>query len=193
MYRRAIGLICVIAGLAAGCAPANHGAQASRDPARWAIYVPPGWHVVRFSDSNSSVRSAGVQLSNVRLPAPVLQARTPAEVNGEALPPSGVGVVISIATGRSPISVVAPPLPLPWPDESHAGSQRWLLGSSPAGFPIGEWLWFRIGGTIYVAAITIGPQASSAAQKVLGPIIRSIKAEPAGSLPSAVAVVARAG
>jgi hypothetical protein len=178
MDRRAIALICVIAGLVTGCAAAGDGAQASRNPARWAIYVPPGWHVVRFSESKSGVRSAGVQLSNVRLRAPVLLPGTPAEVNGEALPPRGVGVVISTATGRSPahVTVAAPPLPLPWPDGHAYG---WLLGSSPARSPIGEWLWFRIGGTLYVAAVTIGWKASRAAQQALGPIVRSIKPEPA--------------
>jgi hypothetical protein len=117
------------------------------------------------------------------LPAPVLLPGTPAEVNGKALPPGGVGLVISTVTGRSPanITVAAPPLPLPWPDGSHAGSQGWLLGSSPARSPIGEWLWFRIGGILYVAAIAIGWKASMAAQEALGPIVRSIKPEPASS------------
>jgi hypothetical protein len=43
---------------------------------------------------------------------------------------------------------MAPP-PLPWPDGSHG----WLLGSSPARSPVFEWLWFRIGGTMYAAAV----------------------------------------
>lgn len=177
MDRRAIALIFVIAGLAAGCAAPGDGAHASGSPARWAIYVPPGWHVVRFSDATSGVRSAGIQLSNVLLPAPVLAPRTPAEVNGDALPPRGVGVVISTATGRSPanVTVAAPPLPLPWPLPQQHGSRGWLLGSSPARSPIGEWLWFRVGGTLYVAAVTIGWKASNAAQQALGPIVRSIK------------------
>jgi hypothetical protein len=177
MYWRAIGLICVIAGLMAGCAPADPGAQASRNPARWAIFVPPGWHVVRFSDSRSGAGPAGIQLSSVRLPAPALLPGTPVEVNGEVLPPRGVGLVIATATGRSPahVKVVAPPLPLPWPDGSHG----WLLGSSPARSPVFEWLWFRIDGTMYAAAVTIGWKASRTAQKALGPIVRSIKPEPA--------------
>lgn len=180
MDRRTVALICVIAGLVAGCAAVGDRAQASGDPARWAIYVPPGWHVVRFSDSKGGVRSAGIQLSNVRLPAPVLLPGTPAEVNGEALPPRGVGVVISTATGRSPayVTVAVPPLPLPWPLPQRDGSRGWLLGSSPARSPIGQWLWFRIGGTLYVAAVTIGWKASRAAQQALGPIVRSIKPEP---------------
>jgi hypothetical protein len=93
------------------------------------------------------------------------------------LPPRGVGLVIATATGRRPahVKVAAPPLPLPWPDGSHG----WLLGSSPARSPVFEWLWFRIGGTMYAAAVTIGWKASRAAQKALGPIVRSIKPEPA--------------
>jgi hypothetical protein len=175
MNRRPIGLIRVVAALVAGCTPAGAGQPASRDPARWAIFVPPGWHVLRFSDSKGGVRTAGIELSNVRLPAPVLVPRTPAEVNGEALPPDGVGLVISTAIGLSPgrLRPVRPPLPLPWPDGSHG----WLLGSSTGGSPVSEWLWFRIGRTRYVAAAAIGSEASKAATKALGPIVRSIKPE----------------
>jgi len=179
MYRRAIGLICVIAGLVAGCAPARHGTLASRNPGRWAIYVPPGWHVVRFSDSKNGVRSAGIQLSNVRLPAPALLPGTPIEINGKVLPHRGVGLVIATAAGLGPVhgQVAVPPLPLPWPYPSH----EWLLGSPPLGTPVYEWLWFRTGGSMYVAVVTVGTKASMAAQKALGPIVRSIKPEPASS------------
>jgi hypothetical protein len=169
----------MIAALVAGCIPAGHGTQASQNPARWAIYVPPGWHTVRFSDSKNDVRSAGIQLSNVRLPAPAPHAGNPVEINGEVLPPSGVGLVIATATGRTPahVKVAAPPLPLPWPDGSHG----WLLGSSPPHSPIYEWLWFRIGGVMHVAVVTIGWKASRAAQQALAPIVRSINPRPASS------------
>lgn len=181
MDRRAIGLICAIAGLVtvAGCTPASHGAQASPNPARWAIHVPPGWHMLRFGGSNSGARSAGVQLSNVRLPDPVLLPRTPAEVNSEALPAGGVGLVIATATGHIPAyaKVALPPLPPPWPD----GSRGWLLASAPAHSPIYEWLWFRIGATTYVADAAIGWKASKAAQQALGLIVGSIKPGPARS------------
>src|ERR1700722_7242191 len=173
MHRKAVGLICVIAALAAGCGPASAGSPDSRNPARWAIFVPPGWHTRPFSESRNGVRTTGVQLSSVPLPAPALQPREPAEVNGETLPPDGIGLVISTAPGTRPplAGLPAPPLPLPWPDKSRG----WTLGSSMGGNPISEWLWFRIGHTRYVAAITIGPQATHAAKKTLGPIIGSIK------------------
>jgi len=177
MCRPAIGLICVIAALMAGCTSASHGTQAARNPARWAINVPPGWHIVRFSDSKNGVRAAGIQISNVRLPAPALLPGTPVEINGKVLPPRGVGLVIATAAGLGPVhgQVAGLPLPLPWPYPSH----EWLLGSPPLGTPVYEWLWFRTGGTMYVAVVTIGTKASMAVQRALGPIVRSVKPEPA--------------
>lgn len=67
-----------------------------------------------------------------------------------------------------------PPLPLPWPDASH--QVGWLLGSLPGPpAPVFEWLKFRVNGTTYVAAVTIGWKASRETSKALGAIIRSIK------------------
>lgn len=75
--RVAIGLVCVLAvACTAGggtAALTRDQAPPSRDPARWAIYVPPGWHVVRFSEAKGRVRATGVQLSSVRLPIPKLR------------------------------------------------------------------------------------------------------------------------
>jgi len=161
----------------------GHAAGFDQNPARWTLYVPRGWHVVRFRYSEDGVRSAGIQLSNVRLPAPALLpgTGTTVEVSGEVLPPRGVGLVITTNTNHSlaQAKAVVPPLPLPWPDASH--SDGWLLGSSPNRAPVFEWLKFRVNGTTYVAAITIGWNASSAAQKALVPIVRSIKPGPASS------------
>lgn len=158
---------------------ASTAGQTHRDSAGWTIYVPPGWHVVRFSGSKGHVRAAGIQLSNVRLPAPTLHPGTPIEVNGQVLPPRGVGLVIATATERSPShgKVAVPPLPAPWPDGSHG----WTIGSAPANSPIFEWLWFRADGRTYIAAVTIGWRASRAAQKALAPIVRSIKPTPANA------------
>ena len=173
----AISLVCLFAVVCAtgGCTTAMTGGQAQPrlDPARWPLYVPPGWHLVRFGEAKGLVRAAGIQLSNVRLPAPKLLPGTPVEVNGQVLPAGGVGLVIATATERSFSHgmLVRPPLPLPWPDGSH----DWTLASSPPGSPIYEWLWFREYGTTYIAAIAIGSKASRAAQKALGPIIGSIK------------------
>ena len=179
MSRRAFGLICVITALVVGCTPAGHQAQPSRDHARWAIYVPPGWHALRFGASSKGTRPAGIQVSNVRLPAPASRDGSAVEINATALPPSGVGLVVATAIGRTPayVKVAAPPLPLPWPDRS----QGWLLSSSPRSSPVYEWLWFRIGGVMHVAVVTIGPKASNAAQQALAPIVRSINGMPASA------------
>lgn len=115
-------------------------------------------------------------LSNVRFPAPVLLPRTPAEVNSEALPAGGVGLVIATATGRIP-AYAKVALPPPWP----GGSRGWLLVSAPAHSPVYEWLWFRIGATTYVADVAIGWKASRVAQQALGPIVHSINPGPAPS------------
>ncbi len=177
MRRVAISLVCLLAVACAsgGGTAALIGGQAQPrlDPARWPVYVPPGWHLVRFSEAKGRVRAAGIQLSNVRLPPPKLLPGTPVEVNGQVLPARGVGLVIATATERSFSHgiVVRPLLPVPWPDGSH----DWTLASSLPGSPIYEWLWFREYGTTYIAAIAIGSKASRAAQKALGPIIGSIK------------------
>jgi len=182
MNRPVFGLMCVLAAvvvLASGCGPVGHGAGAEGNPGDWAIYVPPGWHVVRFSDLGNA-RSEGIQLSNVPLPSPVQPPRAPAQVDGRAFPASGVGVVISTSARPGPAGVtVAPPLPLPWPDGTHGGPERWSLGGSLAGSPVSEWLWFRNAGKIYVAAIFIGSEATRIARRTLGPIIGSIKPEAA--------------
>jgi hypothetical protein len=172
------GLIPVLAAAACGAGggsatvTASHAGQTYRNSAAWTIDVPPGWHAVRFSDSKGGVRSAGIQLSNVRLPAPTLLPGYAIQVNGEVLPPRGVGLIIATDTDRRlPHSKVAvPPLPLPWPDGSHGG---WLIGSALPRSPIFETLWFRVYGTTYIAAATIGWKASAAAQKALGQIVRS--------------------
>jgi hypothetical protein len=174
------GLIPVLAAAACGAGggsptvTASHAGRTYLDNAGWTIHVPPGWHAVRFSDSKGGVRSAGIQLSNVRLPAPTLLPGYAIQVNGEVLPPRGVGLIIATDTDRRlPHGNVAePPLPLPWPDGSHGG---WLIGSAPPRSPILETLWFRVSHTTYIAAATIGWQASGADQKALGQIIRAIK------------------
>lgn len=185
MRRMGIGLMCVISLFAVACTAGGgaavltgHQAQTNRDPARWHIYVPPGWHVVRFSDAKGGVRSAGIQLSNVRLPAPTLHpgTRLPIQVNGEVLPSRGVGLIVatdtdpSLSHGKESV----PPLPLPWPDGS-GGSRGWIIASAPPRAPVFEWLWLRAGGTTYVAAVAIGWKASRADQRALAPIVRSIK------------------
>jgi hypothetical protein len=107
--------------------------------------------------------------------APRLLPGYPVQVNGEVLPPRGIGLIVATDTDRKLLhgKVAVPPLPPPWPDGSHGG---WLIGSSPAHSPVFETLWFRVSDTMYVADAKIGWKATGAAQKALGRIIRSIKA-----------------
>lgn len=181
------GLLALL--LATGCGAGEAGStrtvsrvgQASQDSqvAKLTFQVPAGWHAVRFSKAKGGVRAAGIQFSNVTLPAPRLLPGFPIQVNSEVLPPRGVGLIIATDTDHrlSRGEVAVPPLPLPWPD----GSRGWLLGSSPARSPVFETLWFRLGRTTYVATAKIGWKATHAAQKALGQIVRSIKSAQAAS------------
>jgi len=176
MSRVTIALMCVIAALVTGCT------SGQQNPARWHLYVPPGWHVLRFSYTQGGVRSTGIQLSSVRLPPPVVlpQPGWTLAISGEVLPPSGVGLVITPDRNHamSQEKAQVPPLPLPWPDGSH--QVGWTLASSPAargsgGAPVFEYLKIRVNGMTYVAAITIGWKATRDATRALVPVIRSIK------------------
>jgi len=110
-------------------ATGQHG-RVYRDSAGWTVDVPPGWHVVRFTDSKTGVVSAGVQLSNVRLPAPSLLPGYPIQVNNRDLPARGVGLIIATDTDpRLSRGFVAVP-PLPGPD-----GRGWDVGSSLGGRP----------------------------------------------------------
>jgi hypothetical protein len=174
-----IGLIPVLAatacagGVAGSAVTVSHASQDHPGIAGWRVYVPPGWHAVRFSDSTGGVRSAGIQISNVALPAPRLLPGYPIQVNAAVLAPRGVGLIIATDSDRDlPRStVVAPPLPLPWPD----GSRGWTVASMPAPSPVFETLWFRVSHTMYIAAAKVGRKASKADQKALGQIVRSIR------------------
>jgi hypothetical protein len=148
---------------AAGCGAgggitltASHRGHAYRDAAGWTIDIPPGWHVVRFSDSTDGITSAGVQLSNVRLPPPALVPGFPIQVNGGVLPAHGVGLVIATDTdprlSRGPVAV--PPLP---------------ARSAP------KTLWFRIHSTTLIACAKIGPKATSHDLKAVDTIIKSLR------------------
>jgi hypothetical protein len=184
MYRLTLALMCMIAALVSGCASGQHDAQDLQNPARWPLYVPPGWHVLRFSYTRGHIRSAAIQLSTVRLPRPTIlpQKGTTVEVSGEVLPPRGVGLVITPNDngGMPQENAVVPPLPLPWPNASR--EDGWLLGSSPGPpAPIFEWLKFRVNHAAYIAAVTLGWKAARDATKALGRIIRSIKRGSASS------------
>jgi hypothetical protein len=142
-----------------------------RDGAGWAIEVPAGWHVVRFGDSKGGVTSAGAQISNVRLPPPAVVPGYPIQVNGYVLPAHGVGLII--ATDRDPGVahgiLAVPPLPAP-----AGSSKEWTIGSSLAGQPYLETLWFRADGEIFIVSVKVGASASGAALDALARIVRSL-------------------
>ena len=182
MNRLNIALVCMVAALATGCVSGQVSGQPNaldhQSVGRWPLYVPPGWHVLRFSYTRGAIRSTAIQLSSVRLPRPTIlpQKRTTVEVSGDVLPPGGVGLVITPNDNRgiTQEKALVPPLPLPWPDASRQNG--WLLGSSPGPpAPIFEWLKFRIDRATYIAAVTLGWKAGRDATKALGRIIRSIK------------------
>lgn len=185
MHRLSLALMCMIAALATGCTSGTHSAWASPDPGRWPLYVPSGWHVLRFSYTQGGVRSAGIQLSSVRLPHPTLlpEKGSTFEISGKGLPVRGLGVVITPDRDHALAqeTAVVPPLPLPWPDASR--QVGWLAASSlgsrsgAPGPPVFEWLKFRVRGMTYVAAVTIGSRASRDASKALGKVIRSIRSQ----------------
>jgi hypothetical protein len=152
--------------------------QTYRDSAGWTVTVPRGWHAVPFSDSKNGIVSSGVQLSNVRLPRPALVPRFPIQVNDRVLPDRGIGLII--ATDNDPRlshgTVAALPLPPP-----NGGADRWLVGSSAArrgarvSSPYIEALWFRVGGTDFIASAKIGGAADGPQFKAFAQAIRSLR------------------
>lgn len=172
------GLIPVI--VAAGCTAggsisltATDQGHTYRDAAGWAIEVPPGWHAVRFSDSAGGIISAGVQLSNVQLPAPQLRPGYPIQVNGRLLPARGVGLIIATDTDPklSRPAVAVPPLPAPGAPKAW---RYWGGGSASAGSPYIETLWFRANRTTFIASAKIGPKATTSDLTAVDTIITSL-------------------
>jgi hypothetical protein len=174
-----IGLIPVIAATACGSTgysvTGSHHGHLYRDAAGWTIEVPPGWHAVRFSDSKDGVTSAGMQLSNVRLPPPALAPGFPIQVNGEVLPARGVGLIIATDTDphiRHYGRLAVPPLPA---FDDPNGWRYWNAGSGSAGTPDIEILWFRFHGTTFIACAKIGPKATRGDRKALDTIVHSLR------------------
>jgi hypothetical protein len=132
--------------------------------------VPPGWHVVRFSESKGGVASAGAEFSNVRLAIPTVVPGNPIQVNGQALPASGVSLVIS--TDADPRlthgTLAVPPLPAP-------SGAPWAIGSALAGEPYLETQWFRAKGATLIASAKIGSKSDPAALEALAAIVRSLR------------------
>ena len=148
----------------------SHQGQIYRDSAGWTIVVPRGWHVAQFSDSKNGITSAGVQLSNVPLPAPALIPGYPIQVDDLVLPARGVALII--ATDSDPKlshgTVAVPLLPAP-------NGRYWTVGSARAGAPYMQTLWFRFKGTTFIACAKIGPKATSGNIQAVASIIHSLR------------------
>jgi len=150
----------------------SHHGQMYRDSAGWTIEVLPGWHALRFSDSKDGITAAGVQLSNVKLPPPVLVRGAPIQTSA-VLPARGVGVVIATDTDptvRSYGPIAVPPLPA---FDAPNGWKYWSAGSAVAGNPDIEILRFRAHGATFTATAKIGVKAGNGGQKAVDAIIRS--------------------
>jgi len=151
--------------------PVQNRTQSYTDSTGWSIKVPPGWHAVHFSATKDGITATGMQLSNVRLPLPSLIAGYPIQVNSRVLPGDGIGLII--ATDPDPklvhdAPVQKPPLPAP-------NGRYWNIGSSPAGAPYIETLWFAAHGKTFIACATIGPQTTNRQLAVVAAVIRSLR------------------
>ena len=149
--------------------PVSRHTQIYHDSAGWSIKVPPGWRAVHFSDRVKGIVSAGVQLSNVRLPLPALIPGYPIQVSSRFLPAHGIGLII--ATDPDPRlsqgPAETPPLPAP-------GGRYWTIGSSLAGDPYIETLWFRAHGMTFIACAKIGSRITSRDLGAVAAVIRSL-------------------
>jgi hypothetical protein len=138
--------------------------------AGWTVEVPPGWHAVPFRDSRQGITSAGVQLSNVRLPLPSLVPGYPIQVSSRVLPARGVGLIIATDPDPSLSHYLVSNLPLPAPDGHY-----WTTGSSLAGTPYMELLWFRAHGMMFIACAKVGSRATSRDLNAIAMIVRSLR------------------
>jgi hypothetical protein len=179
-FHRLIGLIPLIAAAACGSTAGNvtltTGRQGHtyRDTAGWTVEVPAGWHAVRFSDAKDGITSAGVQLSNVRLPPPTLVPGFPIQVNRGVLPERGIGLIIATDTDRKLPrgSEAVPPLPAP---QDPDGWKYWNAGSASAGVPSIQTLWFRVKDATFIACAKIGSKSTSRGLQAIAAIIRSLR------------------
>ena len=139
----------------------HHAGVVYHDESGWVIRVPAGWHVQPFRSSAGGARAAGVQLSNVKLPAPSVVPSFPIQADDKVLPATGISLII--ATDNDPKlcrpsarkvscqrSYATLPLPRPYTIRWNAASQP-----NPTG-PLFSDLWFKCGHRTYIATIKIG-------------------------------------
>jgi len=159
----------------------HHAGVIYHDASGWVIRVPAGWHVLPFRSSTDGASAAGVQLSNIKLPAPTVVPSFPIQTNGKVLPTRGISLII--ATDNDP-KLCRPPtgqmscqrsyatLPLPRPY-----TIRWSVASqpNPTG-PLFSDLWFESGHHTYIATIKIGAKVFNDSHlAVLAKILASLR------------------
>jgi len=167
-------LICSVAAITVGgCGnggPTDYASQLYRDPAGWNVAAPRGWHVLQFRESELGITSAGVQISNVRLPPPVINPQYPIQVNDRFLTARGVGLII--ATDTDPTLSHAPEAVPPLPSPLGSG---WDVGSALAGSPYMELLWFRVNHRLFIADAKVGAKANRATLTAFEWIVHSLR------------------
>ena len=139
----------------------QHAGVIYHDASGWVIRVPAGWHVLPFRSSTDGASAAGVQLSNVKLPAPSIVPSFPIQANDKVLPITGISLII--ATDNDPkvcrpstgpvscqSSYATLPLPRPYTIRWNAASQP-----NPTG-PLFSDLWFKAGHRTFIATIKVG-------------------------------------
>jgi len=139
----------------------HHAGVIYHDASGFVIRAPAGWHVLPFRSSTDGASAAGVQLSNVKLPAPSIVPSFPIQTNDKVLPISGISLIIatdhdpklcSPSTGSLSCQGSYATLPLPRPY-----TIRWGIASqpNPTG-PLFSDLWFKSGHQTFIATIKIG-------------------------------------
>src|ERR1700683_3948932 len=80
----------------------HHAGTIYHDAAGWEIRVPPACHILPFRSSAGRANAAGVQLSNVKLPAPSILPSFPIQASAKALPAAGIALIIATDTDPGP-------------------------------------------------------------------------------------------
>jgi hypothetical protein len=122
------------------------------------------------------ITSAGVQLSNVKLPPPPLLPGYPIQPDARHMPARGVGLIIATDTDPrlSHDRVARLPLPAPNDEDWDVGSVG-SAGNAPSDGPWVEGLWFRFHGKTFFASAKIGPKASKSDLRAVAAIVHSLR------------------
>lgn len=144
--------------------------SSASDQTLWSVDVPRGWHETHFNDSAARVMSAGIQISNVRLPRPEVVPGYPIQVNNRVLPADGVALIVATDTDTSLHLGRVATLPLAPLERSTV----WTFGSALAGNPYMETVRFRASGRTFVASAKIGDHVSRRDLRALDVVVRSI-------------------